>query len=241
MACRWPNLWLNCTADHSNCAHGKTKPLQINRFPIFGKDNRIVGIGGVDTDISELVLAEERLVEAMRAAEGANRAKSEFVANMSHELRTPLNAMIGFSEVMANQHLGPIGNPKYHEYASDINVSGTHLLGIINNMLDLSKIEAGIFELHETIIDVPQTLDACLTVIKEQASKREVKIETNASKSLPALYADERNLKQILLNLLAHAIKFTPAGGTITVKIEARANEGYFFKVTDTGIGIAAD
>jgi len=222
-------------------ADGKKKSLQINRFPIFDNEYRIIGIGGVDNDISEQKVAEQRLVAAMLAAEGANRAKSEFVANMSHELRTPLNAIIGFSEIMAREFLGPIGLPKYHEYAGDINAAGTHLLGIINNMLDLSKIEAGMFELHEETIDVQQALDTCLTVVKGQAEKYGVEIETNALSNLPDLYADERNLKQILLNLLTNAIKFTPAGGKITIDIRSRHNEGYFFKVTDTGIGIAAE
>jgi len=222
-------------------ADGKKRQMKSVKFPIFDVDNNIIGIGGIDDDVTEQKKAEKKLRSAMHAAEGANRAKSEFVANMSHELRTPLNAIIGFSEIMANEFLGPVGSPKYLEYAKDINNSGTHLLAIINNMLDLSKVEAGKFELQENTINVREALEACLTLVKGQAEKSEVVVEYSAPDDLPELRADERNLKQIFLNLLTNAIKFTPAGGRVSVDIWCRQDTGFVFRFTDTGIGIAQE
>ena len=220
---------------------GKKRLMQSVKFPIFDADNNIVGIGGIDNDVTEQKQAEKNMIAAMHAAEVANRSKSEFVANMSHELRTPLNAIIGFSEIMADEYLGPVGSPKYLEYAKDINGSGTHLLEIINNMLDLSKVEAGKFELQEDNIDIPAALKACVTLVQGLAEKRGVVIENNAPSDLPALYADERNLKQILLNLLTNAIKFTPAEGKVTIEAWCRQDTGYIFTITDTGKGIAEE
>jgi len=220
---------------------GTNRLMQSIKFPIFDTDNNIVGIGGIDNDVTEQKQAEKNLVAAMHAAEAANRSKSEFVANMSHELRTPLNAIIGFSEIMANEFLGPVGSPKYLEYAKDINGSGTHLLEIINSLLDLSKVEAGKFELQDDTIDVPAAVQACLTLVKGQAEKLGVHIENNTPAGLPALIADERNLKQVLLNLLTNALKFTPAGGKITIETWCRQDTGYIFTITDTGVGIAEE
>ena len=220
---------------------GTKRLIQAIKFPIFDDDNNIIGIGGIDNDVTEQKQAEKNMIAAMHAAEAANRSKSEFVANMRHELRTPLNAIIGFSEIMANEFLGPVGSPKYLEYAKDINGSGTHLLEIINSMLDLSKVEAGKFELQDDIIDVPVALQASLTLVKGQAEKCEVAIDNNSAADLPDLRADERNLKQIFLNLLTNAIKFTPAGGKITIDAWARQDTGYIFKISDTGIGIAPE
>jgi PAS domain S-box-containing protein len=220
---------------------GTKRQMQSVKFPIFDADNNVIGIGGIDTDVTEQKLAEKNLKTAMHAAEAANRSKSEFVANMSHELRTPLNAIIGFSEIMANEFMGPVGSPKYLEYAKDINGSGSHLLEIINTMLDLSKVEAGKFELQEDTIDVPEAVNACLTLIKGQAEKRGVHLENNTPEGLPALIADQRNLKQILLNLLTNAIKYTPAGGKITIETWCRQDTGYVFTISDTGVGIAEE
>ena len=220
---------------------GTNRLIQSIKFPIFDTENNIIGIGGIDNDVTEQKQAEKNLVSAMHAAEAANRSKSEFVANMSHELRTPLNAIIGFSEIMANEFLGPVGSPKYLEYAKDINGSGTHLLEIINSMLDLSKVEAGKFELQEDTIDVTAVVQACLTLIKGQAEKLGVHIVNNTPDGLPELIADERNLKQILLNLLTNALKFTPAGGKITIESWCRQDTGYVFTITDTGVGIAEE
>ena len=190
-------------------------------------------------DITERKLAEVALRMAKEHAEIANRSKSEFLANMSHELRTPLNAVIGFSDVMKGEMFGPVGNPKYREYVQDINASGVHLLELINDILDLSKVEAGKTELHEENIDVSSTLGSCLNLVKERAHKAGVDIACDTASNLPSLYADKRKFKQILINLLSNAIKFTPSGGKITVRTWCRLGDGYLLQVADTGIGIA--
>ncbi|MCH8196871.1 MAG: hypothetical protein IH904_02205 [Proteobacteria bacterium] len=183
-------------------------------------------------------LADDLLI-ARDEARAANRTKSEFLANMSHELRTPLNAILGFSELMGNATLGPLGNPKYQEYAKDINDSGQHLLGLIQDILDLSKIEAGKLELDEEDIDVTRAIRSCMVLVKERAKNGGVKLLTDIPDGLPALHADQRKLKQILVNLLSNAVKFTPAGGEVTLKAWWREDSGYVLQVIDTGIGIA--
>ncbi len=181
----------------------------------------------------------ETLTNAYDQVATANRTKSEFLANMSHELRTPLNAILGFSELMSNATHGPLGNPKYEEYTKDINDSGRHLLALINDILDLSKIEAGRLELDEEEIDVAMTIGSCMVLVKERARNGGVKLKTDIPDGLPALHADKRKLKQILVNLLSNAVKFTPAGGEVTLKVWSRPDSGYVFQVIDTGIGIA--
>jgi signal transduction histidine kinase len=178
---------------------------------------------------------EER---ARQAAEAAERAKSAFLANMSHELRTPLNAVIGFSEIFMDEILGPMGNPKYREYATDINEAGKHLLALINDILDLSKVESGSEKLKEDKIEVTEIIRSTVKLVEHRADQDVVKIKLKLQEPLPALWADERRLKQILVNLLSNAIKFTDADGEVTLSVTCRENNGYVFKVTDTGIGI---
>ena len=185
--------------------------------------------------------AEREIYAAKEHAELANRAKSEFLANMSHELRTPLNAVIGFSEVIASQILGPIGNDKYAEYANDIHASGEHLLELINDILDLSKIEAGKLELHEEDVDIERAIRAALTLVKERAEAGGLRLDRIVPKTLPMLRADERKLKQMLLNMLSNAIKFTPKGGRVLLRIGVDRRHGLTFEVSDTGIGIAPE
>ena len=184
---------------------------------------------------------ESQLELALDAAEGANRAKSVFLANMSHELRTPLNAIIGFSDIIKDERLGPVGSTKYREYADDINESGQHLLALINDILDLSKVESGSDELHEENIEISQIAKALLKLVVGFARKGNIELELDVPDDTPLLYADERKVKQTLLNLLSNAIKFTPDGGKVTLKIWSRAESGYVFQVTDTGIGIATE
>ena len=199
------------------------------------------GIINTFTDITEQERAKTEMLRAKEQAELANRTKSEFLANMSHELRTPLNAILGFSELMGNATLGPLGNPKYQEYTKDINDSGRHLLALIDDILDLSKIEADQLDLDEEDIDVAMTIGSCMVLVKERARNGGVRLKTDLPDGLPALRADKRKLKQILVNLLSNAVKFTPAGGEVTLKTWWRPESGYVFQVIDTGIGIALE
>jgi two-component system cell cycle sensor histidine kinase PleC len=171
-------------------------------------------------------------------AEAANKAKSEFLANMSHELRTPLNAIIGFSEILQIRMFGPLGSDKYAEYADDINNSGKHLLGVIDDILDMSKIEAGRLRLDRETIDIAPLIDETLRLIAIQAEKKSITIQSNISAGL-ALYADRRAIKQILLNLLSNALKFSERNGRISVR--ARRFQGAVtLTIEDRGIGIPA-
>ena len=193
------------------------------------------------TDITELKRREEALRAAREVAELANRSKSEFLANMSHELRTPLNAIIGFSEVILNQMFGPIANPQYEEYIRDIHESGTHLFELINDILDVSKAEAGKLELHESTISMADVVARCMRLVAERAQRAQVTIEIDVAEDLPKLVADERKLKQIVINILSNAVKFTPEGGAIEVSAAVDVDGCMRFVVKDTGIGIAPE
>jgi signal transduction histidine kinase len=174
-----------------------------------------------------------------RQLEAASRHKSEFLANMSHELRTPLNAIIGFSEVLAERLFGEI-NDKQAEYLGDILESGRHLLSLINDILDLSKIEAGRMELESSEFNLPGAIDNTLTLFRERAQRRDVRLGRAFGETVGMVRADERKVKQVLLNLLSNALKFTPDGGRIDVKAVVRAGMTEI-SVTDTGVGIASD
>jgi signal transduction histidine kinase len=158
---------------------------------------------------------------------------------MSHELRTPLNAIIGFSEIIEDQLLGPIGTEKYLDYVRDIHMSGSHLLEVINDILDLSKVEAGKFELLEKGVDLSRVIESTIRLMRDKATRADLSIVTAIPDPPPVLMADERALKQILLNLLSNSIKFTRPGGTITIAGELVANDDFAISVSDTGIGMA--
>jgi signal transduction histidine kinase len=188
---------------------------------------------------ADLVNLAEDLDRARSQAEAANHAKSEFLANMSHELRTPLNAVIGFSEMIKLEQLGPIGNERYRDYITDIHGAGTYLLDLINDILDLSKVEAGSDELQEEGLDVPDILHAVEVLVRGRAKRQQVALSIQPGDVLLPLLADERKLKQILVNLMSNAIKFTDAGGRVELCAWCRADSGYVFQVVDTGVGIA--
>ncbi len=193
------------------------------------------------TDITDRKRAEDQILKAKEEAELADRAKTEFLANMSHELRTPLNAVIGFSEVIKEAMFGPVGNAKYIEYANGIHESGIHLLALINDILDLSKVEAGKADLDEEAVDVHKVIRSCMTLMSERADSGAVKLVADVPAELPTLFADARKLKQILVNLLSNAVKFTDPGGTVTIKSWARPESGFIIQVVDSGIGMALD
>jgi signal transduction histidine kinase len=188
-------------------------------------------------DATEQMAAEEALVRSKEEAELANRAKTEFLANISHELRTPLNAIIGFSDLMQKEMLGPLGNDQYRDYLRDIYQSGTHLHDVINDILDLSKIEAGQLELREEPVNVATAVERCLRVVAARAEEKGIALHTDIGRDLPVISADERKVKQILINLLSNAVKFTERGGHVTVET-LRCDGGVSIRVTDTGIGM---
>ena len=223
------------------CKDGSSIDVSVWTAPLRDAKGEIVGIMKVIADITERKRAESELHAAKEQAEYANRAKSEFLANVSHEVRTPLNAIIGFSEIIMNGLLGPIGVPKYIEYASDIHDSGKHLLEIINEILDLSKIEAGNYELHEGRVELPSCVDFAVRMFGERARDCGVRVETEIENGVPALLGDERAIRQMLINLLSNAIKFTPDGGVITVRAKRHETAGVILSVSDTGIGIGAE
>jgi len=183
---------------------------------------------------------QETLIAAKDAAEAANRAKSEFLANMSHELRTPLNAIIGFSTIMQKGMFGQL-NEKYAEYAGMVCDSGTHLLAIINDILDLAKADSNALELREEDIDIARVVALSSTIVREMADKAGVDYEVAIADVLPHVRADSARLRQILINLLGNAVKFTPCGGKVSLSAEATEEGGLQFRITDTGIGIPKD
>jgi len=240
---------------------GRRRTFLTVKFPIRDADGRIVGVAANGMDISERKEFEQELVAtrehlerqsrdleemaqnlsmACEQAEYANRAKSEFLANMSHELRTPLNAILGFSEVIEAEAFGAIGNEKYREYVELIHESGKHLLALINDLLDLSKVEAGKQDLLEEEVDMAEVVEACIVLVAERAEKGAVGIAFEASTDLPRLRADKRCMKQIVVNLLSNAVKFTPAGGKVEVRASVDSLGSSMLIVSDTGIGIAA-
>jgi two-component system, cell cycle sensor histidine kinase PleC len=191
-----------------------------------------------DALIGELEQSKSISDEARRRAEAANIAKSRFLAQMSHELRTPLNAILGFSEVMKGEIFGAHAVPMYKDYAADIHSSGVHLLNLINEILDLSRIEAGRYELNEEAVSLHRVVEDCHHLLKLRAGNRGITIHELFEPDMPRLWADERAVRQICLNLLSNAIKFTPQGGEIWLKVGWTASGGQYMSVKDTGPGI---
>jgi two-component system cell cycle sensor histidine kinase PleC len=191
-----------------------------------------------DALIGELEEAKSISDEARRRAEGSNIAKSQFLAQMSHELRTPLNAILGFSEVMKTEVFGPHGVAAYKDYSNDIHNSGQHLLNLINEILDLSRIEAGRYELSEEPVSLTHVVEDCHHLLTLRAKNRGVTVHEVFEPELPRLWADERALRQVCLNFLSNAIKFTPSGGEVWLKVGWTASGGQYMSIKDTGPGI---
>lgn len=191
-----------------------------------------------DALIAELEVANSLSDEARRRAEEANLAKSRFLASMSHELRTPLNAILGFSEIMKNGVMGKIENPTYVQYMEDIHGSGQHLLNLINEILDLSRIEAGRYELSEEAVSLEEIVSDCLGMVTLKARNKQITLTEMFEGDLPAVWADEKAIRQVILNLLSNAVKFTPSQGEIKIKLGWTAGGGQYLSVTDNGTGI---
>ncbi len=191
-------------------------------------------------DVTEQIRAESQLVESKETAELANRAKTEFLANISHELRTPLNAIIGFSDLIQRETFGPVGSPQYVDYIRDIHASGTHLHDVINDILDLAKVEAGKLELNEERFDLQAVIGRCVRVVAPRADENGLRLQEEIPADLPAVFGDERKIKQIIINLLGNAVKFTERGGKITIRAQMSASGGLEIVIADTGIGMAA-
>lgn len=225
---------------------------QGGEIPLFVTIGRIVTDAGradeskpsycaVLRDITQWKRTEAELREAKDTAERANAQKSEFLANISHELRTPLNAIIGFSEVMQTEKFGAIANERYRGYVNDIHASGEHLLSLINDLLDLSKVEAGKLELNFTSVDLSNIIQQCIGIIQEQATRERIIIRTSVSEQLPNVVADQRSMRQILLNLLSNAVKFTGKGGQVIVSALMDDDGQVKLLVKDTGVGMTPE
>jgi PAS domain S-box-containing protein len=219
---------------------GKELWFQDFKFPIRDEHGKMVAIGTIGVDITAAKAAREELIDAKEHAEAANQAKSQFLANMSHELRTPLNAILGFSEIIARQAIGPVSIERIQAYATDIHESGKLLIKIINDILDLSKIEAGRVNLVDGPCDLNEIVRTTLNLVSNAAQTKNIRLSNTLPADLPVVWADERAITQVLLNLVNNAVKFTLPGGEITVEA-ARVPDGLALSVTDTGIGIAAE
>ncbi|MBL8705177.1 MAG: PAS domain-containing sensor histidine kinase [Rhodospirillales bacterium] len=223
--------------------NGRPRFLSVNGVPLFDRDGRFTGYRGTGRDITVQVLAELEAQEARRGrdlAEAASRAKSQFLAHISHELRTPLNAIIGFSEVMDREMLGPIGTPKYREYAGDIQSSARHLLELINDMLDMARIEVGKYRIEPSPIAIAALMQQVHSMTRGMAEASGLALEFGKVCPDTTVFVDGRAVKQVLLNLISNSIKFTPSGGRITVDVREGDGGALQALVTDTGRGIPA-
>ena len=211
-------------------------------LPLFMTIGLLSGSRGycaVMRDITHWKRAEEELRAAKQNADTASSHKSEFLARVSHEIRTPLNAIIGFAELMADEHFGPIGSPRYVEYARDIGRSGKHVLEIVNDLLDISKIEAGEQELDFGAVSLNDALMEAISILQPQANAQRVLLRTSLSPSVPDVVADKRSIKQIAINLLSNAIRFTPSGGQVVVSTLYEPSGNVSLRIRDTGVGMS--
>jgi signal transduction histidine kinase len=214
----------------------------MSAVPVFNSaDGSLAGYRGAASDITELTRREESLRGAKEIAESASRAKSHFLANMSHELRTPLNAIMGFADIMRMGLLGPIENSDYRSYVRDMHKSAEHLLNVINDILDVARIETGEFALQEAVCNTEELFDSAARLIRDRLQGAGLKLGVDLPAKLPRLNADKRKIKQILMNLLSNAVKFTPQGGHVAMSAAVNRQGQLEIVVSDTGIGIPPD
>ena len=215
------------------------RDLLTIKFPIIDSSRVLAGVGGIEIDITERKEVERAYKDARDDAEAANRAKSAFLANMSHELRTPLNSVIGFSDSLLSGTLGPLENEQHREYISIIGSAGNFLLELINDILDLSRIESGHVELDETTFSVQPIIASAITFSQDRHAGKILDIQNLTFETLPQVHADQRQLRQVMINLITNAIKFTPSGGQITVSCDVLTSGALEISVADTGMGIS--
>ena len=216
-------------------AQGGTFPLFMT-VSTFGAGDRT--FCALLRDMTHWRKVERDLEEARREAERASAAKTDFLAKVSHEIRTPLNAIIGFAEVIMDERLGSIGNERYRDYLRDIHASGTHVMSLVNDLLDLSKIDAGKMELRMEPVDLNGVLTGCITMMQVEANRERVIVRQSLTSSLPPVRADERAVKQIVLNLLSNALKFNEPGGQVIVATTVAEGGQALIRIRDTGIGM---
>lgn len=228
-----------------NAIIARERPSALLKGFIITDQDCYLGVGTaaslLNLTVDHMEARAEELAAAQQRAQAASMAKSQFLASMSHELRTPLNAIIGFSELIARQTLGPEHDGRYREYAKDIHASGAHLLGVINDVLDVAKIEAGHSVLNETQLSPGDLIQRCLRMVEPRAAKAGIRISNRSGRDLPPLQADEIKLQQVLLNLLSNAVKFTPSGGEVWVEASLIPSKGLSIVIADTGIGIRSE
>lgn len=229
--------------DHAFSARAKDggeRTYLISAVPVFDLvDGKHLGYRGTASDTTDLTERERAILAAKETAEQANRAKSRFLANMSHELRTPLNAIIGFSDMMQSAAHGPLGDAAYVGYSSDINSSAKQLLAVINDILDIAKIEAGRLELAEEIVALQTLCDSAVRIMRDQADRAGLTLVREIPNDLPNIKLDPRAIRQVLINLLSNAIKFTEAGGEVRLTAEITKDGEVKLQVSDNGIGMA--
>lgn len=213
---------------------GGTMPLSMTMGRLSGSD----GYCAVLRDISHAKHTEEELQSAKSQAESASSHKTDFLARVSHEIRTPLNAIIGFSDLIAQERFGPVGHPRYNEYAHDISKSGRHVLDIVNDLLDISKIEAGQQDLDFQAVSLNDEITESLSLMQQIANENRVIVRSSLPANVPSVVADKRSIKQILLNILSNSIRFTPAGGQIVVSSSLEASGNVLLRIRDNGVGM---
>ncbi|WP_417513404.1 ATP-binding protein [Minwuia sp.] len=222
-------------------ADGRIRYVSVCGKPVYDADGNFAGYRGSGREVTDVVLAKQELEAALNDAEAANKAKSRFLSQMSHELRTPLNAVIGFADLIRNEVRGPVGNPGYRQDATDIYESGHHLLGLINDILDLAKVEAGMLVLDRQDHDVTRIVDSSVRMMRQRAQEAGISVTVASHVDDATGRVDQRAAKQIVLNLLTNAIKFTERGGVIAIAVEEAAAGMLQIKISDTGCGIAPD